>query len=264
MTPRIAVFAGTHEGHELCAKLSVEGICAMAFVATEYGAELLAGLSGIEVRQGRLDEAAMRETLGGFSLVVDATHPYAVEVSANLRRAVEALGISYVRLLRASGALEDGSWSDVDGVDVRVVPNCEKAAELLDSLEGRVLVTTGSKDLAAYTSVRNYADRLVVRVLASVDSLTHALELGYSAKNVICMQGPFSRELNVAMLHQVGASWLVTKDTGAPGGLPQKIAAARDAGCGVVLISRPVSDEQGVSLAAALEACRQVAIPIWV
>ncbi len=260
MTARIAVFAGTHEGHELCSRLSGAGVEATCFVATEYGAQLVEGLQGIEVRQGRLDQPAMERELTGCSLVVDATHPYAVEVSANVRAATAALGINCLRLLRPSG--DDGRDLDVarETPPVLRAADAQQAAALLATLEGRVLVTTGSKDLAAYTGVPSYQDRLVVRVLPSLDSLSHALELGFAAKNVICMQGPFSQELNCATLRQVGASWLVTKDTGAPGGLPQKLAAAREAGCGVVLISRPDKNEQGFSLEEVFDACKKVAL----
>ncbi len=255
MTEKIAVFAGTHEGHELCSRLAAVGVKATCFVATEYGAQLVEGLCGIEVRQGRLDASAMERELVGATLVVDATHPYAVEVSANVRAATQALGIDYLRLLRPSGdAAQDGPAFDGE-TRVLLAKDAAEAAALLATLPGRVLITTGAKDLAAYTCVPGFEERLVIRVLPAVDSLTRALDLGFLAKNIICMQGPFSQELNCATLKQVGASWLVTKDTGAPGGLPQKLAAAREANCGVVLISRPNIDEQGLSLEDVFAAC---------
>ncbi len=255
MTARIAVFAGTQEGHDLCSRLSAAGVEATCFVATEYGAQLVEGLPGIEVRQGRLDEAAMERELAGATLVVDATHPYAVEVSANVRAATAALGIDYLRLLRPSGAAGNDVAQDGDNPRVLLAANAAEAAAKIAGLPGRVLITTGAKDLAAYTAVPGFSERLVVRVLPAVESLTRALELGFAAKNVICMQGPFSQELNVATLKQVDASWLVTKDTGAVGGLPQKLAAAREAGCGVVLISRPDAAEKGFSLEEVFDAC---------
>ena len=248
MSDRLAVFAGTYEGHALCKRLSDAGVSATAFVATPYGAELLGGLAGIEVREGRLDEGAMLETLSAFDVVVDATHPYAVVVSANLRSACERLGLRYVRLLRPSGEAAAAELADAGSVRIERAESCEDAARVLSALPGRVLVTTGSKDLPAYTSIPDFEGRLVVRILPMAANLERALDLGYPARNVICMQGPFSHDLNVAMLRQIGASWLVTKDTGAPGGLPEKISAAGDAGCGVVLISRPDASERGLTL----------------
>lgn len=61
------------------------------------------------------------------------------------------------------------------------------------------------------------------------------------------MQGPFSEELNLAMLRQIRARWLVTKASGAAGGFQEKLAAARRAGARVVVIRRP-REETGLSL----------------
>ena len=62
------------------------------------------------------------------------------------------------------------------------------------------------------------------------------------------MQGPFEKDLNVALLRHSKARWLVTKDTGKAGGFSEKVEAAREAGARIVLISRPVADERGRSL----------------
>lgn len=244
---RIAVFAGTSEGRALLSHLSACGVAATAFVATEYGASLIDELPHIETRSGRLDVHDMERELAGFDVVVDATHPYAAVVSANLRQATAALGIGYVRLLRASTLGEDRREAP-EGLRVIEVGSTEEAARALAELDGRVLVTTGSKELGLYTCVEGFAERLVVRILPLVDGLERALGLGWPAKNVICMQGPFSRDLNVAMLRQVGASWLVTKDTGRAGGLPEKLAAAQEAGAGVIVIRRPEAHERGMAL----------------
>ena len=57
------------------------------------------------------------------------------------------------------------------------------------------------------------------------------------------MQGPFSREFNIAMLRQIGAAWLVTKESGAVGGQDDKIEAALEAGAVPVVIERPLEPE---------------------
>ena len=248
---RLAVFAGTTEGHELLALLSRHGMPATAFVATEYGAELICDLPGIEVRQGRLDADEMRVALADFEVVVDATHPYATIVSANLRDAARLTDARYIRLLRPS--LLDEELADADAPRVIEVADAQEAAERLSGLEGGVLLTTGSKDLSIYTQVRDYEERLFVRILPVASGLERALALGYPAKHIICMQGPFSRSLNVAMLRQVDARWLLTKDTGAAGGLPEKLTAAHEADCGVVVIRRPDVNERGIGVSDVFE-----------
>ena len=289
---RVAIFAGTTEGHELCRALSARGMGATAFVATEYGAELLADLPGIEVRAGRLSEPEMeaalsfpvpragqtsvtgertradalatrRDVLSGpsvcldavdcsalssgigishrprFDVIVDATHPYAAEASANIRTAAECLGIRYLRLLRPA-TLEDVPMVPApDGPCVVEVPDAVSAVSFLASTEGPVLLTTGSKDLSTFATLPDFATRLYARILPDAAAVARARELGFPPAHLICMQGPFPREMNVATLHMIGARWMVTKDAGRPGGMPEKIAAAREAGVDLVVIARP-------------------------
>ncbi|MBS5451218.1 MAG: precorrin-6A reductase [Coriobacteriia bacterium] len=245
---RLALFAGTTEGHELCRLLSTAGRRATAFVATEYGAELLQDLPGIDVRAGRLSEAAMEEVLaGGFDVVIDATHPYAAEASANIRAAAEHDGVRYLRLLRPSSREDAESGAPFDDASARIVEVTDAAAAVrfLARTEGRVLLTTGSKDLPTFATLPDFVARLYARILPDPAALARARELGFAPAHLICMQGPFPREMNVATLRMVGAHWMVTKDAGAPGGMPAKIEAAREAGVGLVVLARP--PEPGVT-----------------
>ena len=71
--------------------------------------------------------------------------------------------------------------------------------------------------------------------------------LGFEGKNLIAMQGPFSKELNAAMLRQYDCRYLVTKDSGKAGGFEEKIQAATECGAIPVIIGRPVQ-EKGISV----------------
>ncbi|MBR2071825.1 MAG: precorrin-6A/cobalt-precorrin-6A reductase, partial [Phascolarctobacterium sp.] len=77
-------------------------------------------------------------------------------------------------------------------------------------------------------------------------SLQSALELGYKPANIVCMQGPFSKELNVATLKKFNSKFMVTKDSGEVGGFLEKIAAAQEAGAKLIVIGR-TTEEQGES-----------------
>lgn len=237
--PRLRVFAGTTEGRLLCERFAARGIAARAYAATEYGGELLGDLPGIEVHAGRLDERAMEDELSGARIVVDATHPFASLASRNIRAAAEAVGARYVRLRREADALPD---------DVAVVGSIAEAARMLARVEGRALLTTGSKELAPYTEVEGFEERFFVRVLPTADAVGKCADAGFPPSHVIGMQGPFSRELNAAMLRQVGATWLVAKDSGSPGGTGEKIAAARDVGARCIIIARPDEPERAFTL----------------
>ena len=62
--------------------------------------------------------------------------------------------------------------------------------------------------------------------------------LGYKPANVVCMQGPFEEDLNIAMIKHFNAKYLVTKDSGKAGGFEEKISAAHKAGAELVIIAR--------------------------
>lgn len=239
---KIFLFGGTAEGHLLAERLAEAGNFVTCAVATEYGQAVLEPRDNLTVLVGRLTAGEMAERLEGFDVVVDATHPYADKVSENIRAAAAETATPYYRLLRPREEAEDVLWADSPA----------DAAAKLQNLPGNVLLTTGSKDLKTFTAVKDYPSRLFVRVLPSVESLTAALSLGYPASHVICMQGPFPRALNQAMVEAVGAKVLVTKDTGKAGGFLEKAEAARAAGAKLLVIRRP-TEETGYTLDALLE-----------
>jgi len=110
------------------------------------------------------------------------------------------------------------------------------------------LVTTGSKELKKYTALTDYKNRVYARVLSTAEVAAACKEIGFEGKNLICMQGPFSEELNYAMLKQLNAAYLVTKCSGAAGGFEEKCEAALRAGAKLIMIGRPEKEEQGISL----------------
>ncbi len=234
---RLLIFSGTSEGHEICRFLSRHSATADVFVATEYGEAVMEPMPGITVHQGRLDIDQMADYMGPDALVVDATHPYAHAVTENIRAACAQAGAEYQRLLRPR----------TEAQDVVTVPDTAYAVEWLAAHPGKVLLTTGSKELDAYTAVPDFKERLYPRVLPTPDVLQKCEALGFPGSHIIAMQGPFSKELNMALLRQTGASILVTKDTGKLGGFAEKLAAAQETGITVLMIARP-SEEEGKSL----------------
>lgn len=228
---KILLFGGTGEGRELAEWMLSRGLDATVCVATEYGETLLP--DGAQVHVGRLDADEMAGLMDdGYTMVIDATHPYAVEVTKNIRSAAEAAGLPYLRLLRQSEG-EDGCHKAAD---------MAAAADLLEGLPGKVLLTTGSKELDAFARP-GLRERCCPRVLPMADSLERCLALGFPPKNIICMQGPFTKEMNLATLHQFHIRTLVTKDTGGYGGFRAKADAAREAGCVLLVVERPQTEE---------------------
>ncbi|WP_297208793.1 precorrin-6A reductase [uncultured Flavonifractor sp.] len=232
----VLLFGGTAEGRELAAWLLARRVSCLVCVATEYGETLLP--RGIQSHVGRLDRAEMEQLMASrpFTHVVDATHPYAAEVTANIRAAAGAAGLPCLRLVRRSDGAERYPRAE----------SMAAAADMLEGLPGNVLLTTGSKELDAFARP-GLTERCFPRVLPLPDSLERCLELGFPPKQIICMQGPFSKELNVALLKQYHIKTLVTKDTGGFGGFREKAEAAQEAGAALLVVERPGA-EQGLTL----------------
>ena len=256
----VIVFAGTTEGTEVCRLLHAGGVSVLACTATEYGGKVLkeAASESLNVQSGRLTEEEMEDLFRREKpeLVLDATHPYAVEATANIRSACVQTGCSYQRVLRDTGSTLDGSLPAAHAAETCVyVETAEAAADYLDQTDGGIFLTTGSKELSKFTAIKDYQSRLYARVLPLPAVISTCAELGLEGKHLIAMQGPFSKELNIAMLRQTGCRYLVTKETGDAGGFEEKLQAAIVCGATLVVIGRPI-EEQGISLSA----CKQLLI----
>ncbi len=232
----VILFAGTTEGRLLAEACRSQPLTLHVCVATDYGETLIEPAENIRVLAGRKDAAAIEALISetGAQLVVDATHPYAASVTGTLQTVCGRTGTEYIRLLRA--AEHDGA------ADCVFVPDTAAAAAYLNTVEGNVLLTVGSKELAGYTGVKDYQTRLFARVLPLLSSVQQAADCGFKGKNLIAMQGPFTEDMNVAMLKMLDARCLVTKDTGSAGGFPEKLAAARKCGVQCVVVSRPLEE----------------------
>ena len=243
---QVIIFAGTTEGRTISEYLASCKVPVTACVATEYGETLLTENEYLKVHAGRMDQeeiaAFIREK--GAELVIDATHPYAAVVSENVAAACEREQVDYVRLIRGSSA---------ESVDQAVlVGSVDEAVEYLKKTEGNILATTGSKELFKYTQIPGFEKRVFARVLSTGEVAAACEKLGFVGKNLICMQGPFSEALNIAMLHQFDCKYLVTKETGKAGGFEEKLHAAKAAGATLVLVGRP-PEQKGYSYDEVLE-----------
>jgi len=185
----------------------------------------------VELHVGRLDEKDIEKLLNEKrpEYVIDATHPYAATASKNIFAACAAEKVPCLRVKRR----ESGTDGCVSFEDI------ESLIDSLDETEGNIFLSTGSKDLKKFARLRNHSERIFARVLPSVESIDLCLEAGLLPSHIICMQGPFSHELNVAMLRDTNAAILVTKESGANGGFQEKLTAARKMNIKVFLLRRP-------------------------
>lgn len=243
---KICIFGGTTEGRKLAEFLSGQPCDVMVCVATDYGQTLLPEAEHVSVSARRLPvgEIVSLLTEHRFDLVIDATHPYAQSITKSIARACRETGTPRWRLLRsASGVSPEHTY----------VETVSDAAAFLSGTEGNILLTTGSKELAGFSQLPGFSERVWARVLPLQSSLDACAQAGLPASHIFAMQGPFSEAMNAAMLRTIGAQYLVTKDGGAPGGFEEKEAAAKSAGARLVVIGRP-PEEEGLSLSKTISA----------
>lgn len=262
---KIVIFAGTTEGRRLSEILADAGIAHTVCVATEYGeivmreqadAEAVQANSQplVRLHRGRMDREQMREFLQdeGYEIVVDATHPYARVVTENIRGAVDAMRSLekeahfpiYLRLEREIG---ESTEADDNGTNIQYFENNADCAKALEDTEGNILLTTGSKELATYCVSGKLNDRLYVRILPGRESLELCMEQGIKGRQILALQGPFSTEMNAAILKQYDIRHMVTKNSGRTGGYQEKLEAAKLLGIPVYVIkpAQEISDAAG-------------------
>ena len=251
---RAVVFGGTVEGRKICEYCEDNGIKILYCVATEEGAQAVSSMKNISVNVKRLNADEMAELLdkSNPAAVIDATHPYAVEAGRNIKKACRLKNISLIRVGRER--LEKAKqknciyFSDIESLTV-----------WLEETTGAVFSTLGVSAAKSFSRLTDYQNRIWLRILPSMDSIRSCLEFGYHTNRLICMQGPFSDELNRAMFQHANAEILVTKDSGTSGGFDEKINAAQLFGMKIAILDNP-EDDGGVSLETALEYIRSLTI----
>jgi precorrin-6A/cobalt-precorrin-6A reductase len=241
----IWVLAGTKDGRELAAALAnVLNEPVLVSVVSEYGKQL-AELPNVKVIVGKLDGLAMTKVIDeyGITLLVDASHPYAVQVTAAAEQVCLNLAIVYLRYERPPVPLPDYE-------KLVVVPTVAVAAQVAAGLGQVVFLTTGSRSLVAFAQAPALANhRLIARVLPDIAVLTECFALGFTPQNIVALQGPFSHKLNVALFADYGADVIVMKNSGTIGGSDSKLSAAIELKLAVVVIDRPVASKISPSLA---------------
>ncbi|MBI2191566.1 MAG: precorrin-6A reductase [Planctomycetes bacterium] len=236
----ILLLGGTSETAALATGLAEAGYPVLVSTATEIPLET-GRHPAIRRRSGRLDAeglaAIVREE--GIRAVVDATHPFATVVHATARETATRLSIPYLRFERPH--------TDLQTHNLFFAEDHPQAARIAFSFGRAVLLTTGSKVLEPYVSeARRTGTALAARVLPHPQSLEACRAAGLPDGLILTGRGPFSVEENRSAIRQFGIGVLVTKDSGAAGGVPEKIAAARLEGCCVVVVRRPAESTAAV------------------
>ncbi|MEE1813433.1 cobalt-precorrin-6A reductase [Streptomyces sp. BE133] len=234
MPGHILILGGTTEARQLAAELTGPGGDATVRITTS-----LAG----RVARPRMPAGDVR--IGGFGgpqgladwlrthsvdTVVDATHPFAGNISANAAAAANATGTALFALRRPGWTAGPGDhWHSADDL--------AHAAAQLPALGHRIFLTTGRLGLAAFAAAPG-ADTLHFLV-RSVEPPEPPLPRD---TDVLLDRGPYTVEGETALLRERAIDVLVTKDSGGPA-TAAKLTAARNLGLPVVVVRRPPPPE---------------------
>ncbi|MGN4124703.1 precorrin-6A reductase [Lysinibacillus sphaericus] len=230
----IFMLAGTSDARNLALELQSAGHKVTATVVTDSAASSLTEV-GLPHLVGRLtaDEMATILIEKGYQLVVDASHPFAEEASKNAMAAAEKAGVPYIRYERAHEHYAHPL--------ITVVKDYEQAAQLAAEKRGVIMLTTGSKTLATFTKVLQGLEntRVIARMLPRLDNMEKCEALGVAQRDIVAIQGPFSKELNEALFRQYDVTLMITKESGKVGSVDEKLEAALACGIETILIARP-------------------------
>ena len=237
----IIIFSGTTEGRTLSRLLADNKVAHFVSVATDYGEKLCVKSPYVTVKKGRMDVDAIEKFFvdNSIDIVIDATHPYAKEVTKNIKEAAGKNNIKYMRYVRS--VKEDTHLSENE--NIKYFDTVEECVNALHSVDGNIMLTSGSKELSYFCKDEKIKSRLIARVLPGAESIDICEKNGLLGRQIIAMQGPFSYDMNLIMLKQFNIACLVTKQSGRVGGFEDKYYAAQDAGISLYVIGRPDVEE---------------------
>jgi len=240
MPEKLLILGGTREAYELAERLvsqfSPEQLTVISSLAgvTEHPRQP-AG----EVRIGGFSDTTGTGGKSGISLLVNATHPYAAQISENALAAATELQIPFLRMTRPPWVKQPGDqWIEV--------PDLAAAAEYLktefeisnsDLSGATVFLTTGNRGLELFEQCKRC--NFVVRTV-DVPKLNKSASVisAWSDATFLQERGPFTLEKELNLFRQHAITLLVTKNSGGDSTYA-KIEAARKMGIPVLIVERP-------------------------
>ncbi|MPW24948.1 precorrin-6A reductase [Alkalibaculum sp. M08DMB] len=229
---QILVIAGTAEATNIINKLLEINVGVIATVTTRLGSDLLKNIKRLHIYEGRMTQKNLSDLIiqNDIICIIDASNPFATDISQNAVSVCKKNKILYSRFEREETLIQ--------GEDIIRVKSHEEALERLLTLQGNIMLTLGSGKIDIFTKIPNYKERVFLRLLPDGKVISKCEKLGFNAKNLIAIKGPFAEELNIQLLKYCNASVLVTKESGNTGGTIEKINAARVLNIPVIMIDR--------------------------
>ena len=226
----ILVLAGTIDGRQIAEALTKNNYKCIVSV---FGENAVSLIEGQNVVSGGMNYNEMLKFFdeNKITTVVDATHPFATDVSQNAILACKDVNINYIRFERDS---INNNYSNIT-----LFSSHQEVIDKLNQTNENIFLTIGTKSLDLYTKWINDLNRLTARVLSDTKSVQKCVDLGLNPKQIIAVCGAFSAKFNHQMFLEFGANVIVTKESGTVGGVLEKIEAAKMLNIPIYIVKRP-------------------------
>ncbi|MEO0646910.1 MAG: precorrin-6A/cobalt-precorrin-6A reductase [Cyanobacteria bacterium J06650_10] len=292
----IWLIGGTSESAQLARALSKQELPYVVTVTTAAAKRLYP--DDAQVWVGLLNAQSAVQFIAQWQVrcILDASHPFACEISQLAMNCAESQSIDYLRYERpavksavnsvvhpavnpsvndskdiedteadsggASAISPQGFQGITELQDKGTVISVNSIPDLLESdiLRGqRVLFTVGYRYLSHFSSLRPDS-QLFARILPSVAAISGAIAAGFSPAEIIALKPPVSAAVECALWQQWNITQVVAKASGKPSGESTKRAVAADLGIPLILIKRPqmMYLNQTDCVLDAIEFCRKV------
>ncbi|WP_303211092.1 cobalt-precorrin-6A reductase [uncultured Clostridium sp.] len=231
----IGFVLGTGEGRAILSHVNKYTDEIVVSTATEYGYEIYKEFKAKHFNYRPLNEDEFKDLITKFGIdtFVDASHPYACEVSKTLIKVCSDLNIEYIRYERKS------YFNDLkDNENIIFIDKYEYLEELFKNIDGNILNTTGSNNALKIEGLKSEKNRIIHRILPSPKVISRLLDNGISMENIIAIKGPFGFEINNGIIKEYKIKALITKDSGEEGGMKEKIDSALINNVKIIVIKR--------------------------
>lgn len=235
---RIWLIGGTQESAELAAAIVQAQLPCLITVTTETARSLYPVSPLLHIRVGALQPDQMSALIAEQAIccILDASHPFAIEVSRCAIAIAEQHHLPYLRYERpAITPIDQEPESAASIITLNSLDALTAGAYLTGQ---RVLLTLGYRSLSAFAAWQDRAI-LYARLLPSVVALEAALAAGFTPDRLIALRPPVSRELERALWQQWHITTVVTKASGEAGGETVKRQVAAELGLRLIVIDRP-------------------------
>lgn len=261
----IWLIGGTSESITLAQTLVAQAIPTLVTVTTETAKRRYPDSANLQIQVGCLRnlDAFLKEYR--VAAVLDASHPFATEISQQAIAATAQASIPYLRYERPTvNQTGQSAPNEFDPAQAEISSSTRTFASIPALLASgllvgqRALLTLGYRTLDLFTPWHPQAT-LFARILPSMTALEAAIAAGFPPERIIALRPPFSQELERALWQHWQISMVVTKASGSPGGEDIKRQLAAELGISLVAIARPAIayPQQTSDLAIAIQFCQQ-------